>query len=129
MAFEVLSEAAFQASHVPFPPTTSSAVFNGVLEDNLLESFFVPRIASTLSLSYVCSLTVCTLRIDILRCISIPAVGFSRPKTGLFREVEHWGDRLMKLKRAYDGHKPEGPLQRWRDDRKSEQWWTFWIAA
>jgi len=48
------------------------------------------------------------------------------------REVEHfkyWGDRLMKLKRAYDGHEPKGPLQWWRDDRKSVQWWTFWIAA
>jgi hypothetical protein len=35
----------------------------------------------------------------------------------------------MKLKRAYDGHEPKGPLQWWRDDRKSVQWWTFWIAA
>ena len=35
----------------------------------------------------------------------------------------------MKLKRAYDGHEPEGPLQWWRGDWKSVQWWTFWIAA
>jgi hypothetical protein len=42
---------------------------------------------------------------------------------------QYWGARLQRIKRAYDGHEPNGPLQWWRDDRKPVQWWTFWIAA
>jgi hypothetical protein len=48
------------------------------------------------------------------------------------RNIEHfkyWGDRLVRLKRAYDSHEPDGPIQWWRDDRKPVQWWTFWIAV
>jgi len=48
------------------------------------------------------------------------------------RNVDHftfWGGRLRKIKQAFDGHEPHGPLQWWRDDRKPVQWWTFWIAA
>lgn len=42
---------------------------------------------------------------------------------------QYWGARLTILKRAFDDHEPNGPLQWWRDDRKPVQWWTFWIAA
>ncbi|KAH7327556.1 hypothetical protein BKA65DRAFT_69054 [Rhexocercosporidium sp. MPI-PUGE-AT-0058] len=48
------------------------------------------------------------------------------------RDINHfkcWGGRLRKLKQAFDDHEPNGPLQWWRDDRKSVQWWTFWVAA
>jgi hypothetical protein len=77
MAFEMLSKTAFQVSYVPFPLVPSSAVFSGIMEDNLLEKFLVLRFVSTLLLSYVSSLKVCNSLTDILRCISILQVRFS----------------------------------------------------
>ncbi|KAH7313172.1 hypothetical protein BKA65DRAFT_467615 [Rhexocercosporidium sp. MPI-PUGE-AT-0058] len=42
---------------------------------------------------------------------------------------KHWGPRLSKIKRAFDDHEPNGPIQWWRDDRRPVQWWTFWTAV
>lgn len=49
-----------------------------------------------------------------------------------YHSIEHfcyWKQRLQELKDAYDGHQPRNPMQVWRDDRQTVQWWTFWIAT
>lgn len=43
-------------------------------------------------------------------------------------KFKYWRDRLIILKEAYDDHEPQGIVQFWRDDRKSFQWWAFWVA-
>lgn len=39
-----------------------------------------------------------------------------------------WRERLMILKETYDEHEPQDLREFWLDDRKSVQWWAFWIA-
>ncbi|KAI9796346.1 MAG: hypothetical protein M1833_006351 [Piccolia ochrophora] len=43
-------------------------------------------------------------------------------------QFKYWRDRLIMIKETYDDHEPRGLVQFWRDDRKTAQWWTFWIA-
>ena len=40
----------------------------------------------------------------------------------------YWRDRLIIAKEVFDEHEPRGLIQSWRDNRKTAQWWTFWIA-
>jgi hypothetical protein len=60
---------------------------------------------------------------------SVLSLEYLEPDHRRADHFRYWGERLKRLKRAFDDHEPNGPLQWWRDDRKPVQWWTFWIAA
>ena len=48
------------------------------------------------------------------------------------RQIEnflYWKDRLVLLKRTYDEVEPNNLSRLWWDDRKKQQWFTFWVAV
>jgi hypothetical protein len=48
------------------------------------------------------------------------------------RKIENfsiWKERLVILKQAFDDSEPKTLWQRWYDDRKKGEWYTFWLAV
>ena len=48
------------------------------------------------------------------------------------RQIEnflYWRHRLVLLKRTYDEVEPDNLSRLWWDDRKKQQWFTFWVAV
>ena len=44
-------------------------------------------------------------------------------------KFSYWRDRLALLKRTFDEAEPQTLRQLWEDDRKKQQWFTFWVAV
>ncbi|MCJ1358862.1 MAG: hypothetical protein MMC33_008862 [Icmadophila ericetorum] len=58
--------------------------------------------------------------------------GRCRQQNNSARQVEkfqYWRDRLVILKQTFDEKEPQTISQRWYDDRKKVQWYTFWVAV
>jgi hypothetical protein len=61
-----------------------------------------------------------------------PSVGSCGHFQARDRKIENfkvWKERLVVLKQAFDDSEPKTLPQRWYDDRKKGEWYTFWLAV
>ncbi|KAH9207226.1 hypothetical protein DL95DRAFT_374508 [Leptodontidium sp. 2 PMI_412] len=111
------------------PPLLSLIISSKIMsEDLILETFdtlalLFPRTDRMARLWYQQLQEKYNLDPGVFRCTYI------KMEDCEIRHFKHWGPRLLKIKRAFDDHEPNGPVQWWRDDRKPVQWWTFWTAV